>query len=131
MSIRPYQCARVAVDVFKDLALSKSLAELCRLLVAVEDEHFDLFARSLQPSRASIEGRTTDSWIEYSTSFTAPEQKLSVILRKNSPGVGTMLFDSISLSEIGAAVQRFRNQPQMFSEVITTRAYAVFEVTSK
>lgn len=83
------------------------------------------------PSRASIEGRTTDSWIEYSTSFTAPEQKLSVILRKNSPGVGTMLFDSISLSEIGAAVQRFRNQPQMFSEVITTRAYAVFEVTSK
>jgi len=50
----------------------------------------------------SIEGKTTDSWVEHSMRFRANYKELSIVLRKNSASPGTMLFDSISLREVAA-----------------------------
>ena len=54
---------------------------------------------------------------------------MSIVLRKNTPTVGTMLFDEVSLAEVDSVIERFRDQPDMFTEMITSDGYAVFEVS--
>jgi hypothetical protein len=89
----------------------------------------EVFSHNVGTKHLSIDGQTTASWVNHFTSFIAPESQLSVVLRKSSPTVGTMLFDEISLAEVGAAIERFRGQPDMFTEVMTSPEYVVFEVS--
>jgi len=111
------------------------------------------------PEVYSIQGRTTGSWIRHFGRFQANHRKLSVILRKNSATIGTMLFDRILVRRVSSdnttvaidenfnnaishnngngdvnsfrpygSSQRFRENPELFKEIITLEKYAVFEV---
>jgi len=103
---------------------------------------------------SAIRGTTTDSWVEYSTRFRADYPELSVVLRKHSATPGTMLFDTISCREVVlrragriekqgviggekgeddefvpyGALQRFREHPEIFEEILTLDKDAVFKV---
>ena len=95
------------------------------------DEPFaiEVFDHNVGTKQLAIDGVTIDSQVDHSMSFIAPERQLSVVLHKNSPASGTMLFDEVSLAEVGAAIVRVRGQSDMFTEVITSPEYVVFEVT--
>jgi hypothetical protein len=79
-------------------------------------------------SVASVEGRTTASWVRHSMEFIAPTADLSVVLRKNSATPGTMMFDGLGLREMETPLQRFRAHSELFREIVTVSGYAVFAV---
>jgi len=95
----------------------------------------------------TLSGTSQNSWKQVTGVFKAVDDNMSVVLRKNSPTAGTMLFDSIECTrkrqEAGSGnsrgltgqvyvddpvVDHFSMYPQLFAPVIKLDDHVVFEV---